>query len=148
MPTQSFTKPYLFEQNMIRRFPRWFIGIPVDFWLTNARIIKDVIKENRLKPVAAESLHHEFMYGMKRFEFEAENEPMMASEDNFRLPFPFPGGIRVPHLHYKGDLFILDEKQWGNFSQKIVEGLQQKLTTANSVNFEQVVILSEAIDAL
>lgn len=148
MPTQSFIKPHLFEQNMIRRFPRWFIGIPVDFWLTNAGIIKDVIKEYRLKPVAAESLHHEFMYGMNRFEFDAEAEPMMAREEKFKLPFPFPGGIRVAHLHYKGDLFMLDEKQWGSFSQKIKEGLQEKLSNANTVNFEQVVILSEAIDAL
>ena len=148
MPAQSLTKFYPYEKYDLSWFPRWFIGIPVDFWLSNARIIEEVIKKNQLKPVAAESLYNEFVYGLGQVERVAETASTRARARELKLPFPFPGGIRVPHLHFKGDLFLLDKKQWDSFSKKVVEGLQQKLADAHSVNLEQVVKLSEAIDVL
>jgi hypothetical protein len=60
----------------------------------------------------------------------------------------YPGGIRMPHFHFEGDIYLLDEKQWKEFSRNIIKEFQAKLSTVNIVNFEQLIELSEAIDSL
>ena len=146
MPDQSIIKSYPAERYSRSLYPRWFVGLPADFWLINVGMIKDVIKQNELRPIAAESLHQEYIYGPMNAELNTNVDSTRARARKLKLPFPFPGGIRVPHLHFKGDLFVLNEEQWSGFSKKVVDRLQNKLAGANSVNFEQVVRLSNAID--
>lgn len=148
MPVQSIIKSYPTERYGRSLYPRWFVGLPADFWLINVGMIKDVIKQYELKPISAESLYQEHIYGPMHAELDPNEDSTRARARKLRLPFPFPGGIRIPHLHFKGDLFVLNEEQWGSFSKKVVDRLQKKLDVANSVNFEQVVRLSDAIDPM
>lgn len=65
------------------------------------------------------------------------------------IHFPnFPGPLKVPHLHYEGDVYILNDSQWKEFSTAIIKGFQDKLANAKSVNFGQLMEMSGAIDTL
>ena len=37
------------------------------------------------------------------------------------------GGKRTPHLHYKGEIYLLNEKQWKDFSSKVLQDFSKKL---------------------
>ena len=62
-----------------------------------------------------------------------------------KLPTNKFGGLRMPHLHYNGDIYVLDKKQWNEFSRKIIEGFKSKLANAKSINPDQMVKISETI---
>lgn len=119
---------------------RWIYGIPAPFWLKNLNIIEKMIQEQRLQSVPSESLMTEALY-----------TPMVGEQEK-AIPRirqrPFPGGIRIPHLHFKGDVYLLDEEQWKKFSGNIIKDFQTKLAKVKTVNFEQVMEISEAIDSL
>jgi len=61
---------------------------------------------------------------------------------------PWPGGIKIAHLHFKGDIYLLNESQWKNFSVGVVREFQNKLAKVNTVSFEQVMEISEAVDGI
>lgn len=119
---------------------RWIYGIPAPFWLKNLKIIEDTIRVQKLRAVPSESI----MTGPLFASIPGEQEKAIP-KIGLR---PFPGGIRIPHLHFKGDVFLLNEEQWTAFSGKVVKDFQAKLAKVQSVNFEQVMEMSEAIDTL
>lgn len=122
---------------------RWIYGIPAPIWLKNMDMIGNTIEEYKLKPVPAESLMAENAFvpsGM------AIGEQTTAKA---RLrPWQWPGGIKIAHLHYKGDIYLLNESQWKNFSTKIVNEFQKKLASVKTIGFEQTMELSEGIDSI
>jgi hypothetical protein len=58
------------------------------------------------------------------------------------------GGMLVPHLHWNGNVYILNEKQWGSFSKSLVKDFQKKLAGANSISFQNALDISNTIDAI
>ncbi|GAB4420886.1 MAG: hypothetical protein OHK0032_16670 [Thermodesulfovibrionales bacterium] len=118
---------------------KWIFGMPAPFWLKNIKMIEQVIREQKLEPVPAESLMT-----------ETPLAPMGAEQEKaIRIwPRPIPGGIRIPHLHFRGDVYLLNESQWKEFSGKVVKEFQTKLARVNTVSFEQVMEISEAVDSL
>jgi len=123
--------------------PWWWMGIPAPFWIINHKPIGQFIQKNEIKPVAPELLP----------DLPMEPQFSMGQEMALRAfapikPRTYAGGIKIPHFHYKGDLFVLTDKQWKEFSADIVKGFQSKLARANTVNFEQVIEISEVIDGI
>lgn len=119
---------------------RWIYGIPAPFWLKNLKIIEDTIRVQKLKALPSESLMTESLFA-----------PMVGEQEKAVSKInlhPFPGGIRLPHLHFKRDVYLLNEEQWTAFSGKIIKDFQTKLAKVNTVNFEQAMEISEAIDSL
>jgi hypothetical protein len=57
---------------------------------------------------------------------------------------PTRGGMRNPHLHYAGEIYILNESQWADFSKSAMSALSAKLGGAQKVTFENVMQISEA----
>jgi hypothetical protein len=53
--------------------------------------------------------------------------------------------MRMPHLHYAGEIYILNESQWADFSKSAVAALGEKLGRAQKVAFENVMQLSEGM---
>src|SRR3990172_10239212 len=121
----------------------WIFGIPAPFWLKNLKMIEQTIRELKLEPVPTESLmtevHHAPMGAMAR---EQEKAPLRI------WPRPIPGGIRIPHLHFRRDIYLLNERQWKDFSVKVIKDFQAKLSKVNTVSFEQAMEISEAVDSL
>ncbi|MEN8135814.1 MAG: hypothetical protein ABFS18_09825 [Thermodesulfobacteriota bacterium] len=79
---------------------------------------------------------------------EIATEPQKTKEfAKLKIP-SFPGGIRTPHIHFRGDVFLLNSKQWHEFSSTIIKDIQERLANAKSISFEQVMELSEATSSL
>lgn len=63
-------------------------------------------------------------------------------------PFPFPGGIRGAHIHYQGEVYLLNETLWKKFSAEVVKDVQDRISRANVVSFEQLMNIDEATASL
>ena len=61
---------------------------------------------------------------------------------------PFPGGLRVPHLHFNANVYVLTAKQWRDFSGPLMKDLGAKLAEAKEVNFDQVRAIAEMVDGV
>lgn len=129
---------------MYEIYPRWWkFGRPADFWLTNLEAIKGAIEQYKLTPVPREHLMQ--MGGVEQVRAMADERAQAT------LVFPrpdFPGGLKIPHFHFKGDVYLLDEKQWRDFSAKVIKDFQTRLDRVNTVSFEQVMELSEVVHGL
>ncbi len=58
---------------------------------------------------------------------------------------PTRGGMRMPHLHYAGEIYILNETQWTNFSKIAMKSLTDKLAKVQKVGFEDVMQVTEVM---
>jgi len=61
------------------------------------------------------------------------------------LPNDFPGGIKSPHVHYNGDIYLIKKEDWKAFSGKIVENFRAKLATAKNISYDELMRLSDAM---
>jgi len=64
------------------------------------------------------------------------------------LPKDFPGGIKSPHVHYNGDIYLLKKEDWKAFSGKIIEEFRTKLASAKSINYDQLMKLSDVMQEI
>jgi hypothetical protein len=54
----------------------------------------------------------------------------------------------LPHVHFKGDIYLLSDEQWKEFSEKLVQEFQAKRSRARTLSVESVIDLSAAIDTV
>lgn len=120
---------------------RFIYGIPAPIWLTHAQVIEDYINSQRLKPVAPELYEGLLVSGALSAATSREAVALFPK-------IPFPGGIRIPHLHFRGQLYTLNSDQWKGFSEKVVKEFQAKLADAHKLTFEQVLDVSEAVSGI
>ena len=129
----------LTRQDLLNRII-WIRGIPpVDFWIRREGMIGEFVQKNRLKPIDTSPYEIEALAGAA----------VEAREEKAALPVrrpPFPGGMRVPHLHFKGGVYVLNEQQWHAFSGGVVKDLNEKLAKAAVLSFDQVRDIAEGID--
>jgi hypothetical protein len=117
-----------------------------EYWVTHRADVAKFIQKNKL---AAVEVQH-----FKTFPTAAAAKPRgsaKAADDWWPYPIPFPRpfpwpGFRAPHLHYGGDIYVLTEKQWSDFSKAAIKGFQEKLARADSVGFAQLMELSDAME--
>jgi hypothetical protein len=113
---------------------KWRYGGPRDFWLANLGHISKFIEKNKIAAVDKAHL--------------VDNRILVDMEEASRpthLPQPWIfGGLKCPHLHFKGEIFLLTDSQWKDFSSVATKQFQEKLANAKSVNFDQLMRLSEA----
>ncbi len=57
-------------------------------------------------------------------------------------------GIPAAHLHYKGEIYLLNTKQWKAFSTGLMAEFQAKIGKAKTISFEQLQIMSDAVEKL
>jgi len=120
----------------------WKYGKPQDFWTLNHNMMKEVIDKFGLEVAKAEVLP-------LRLELQAsEQVAEPAAKSRAIKPRPFPGGMRIPHLHYGGDVYLVPEEKWQAISQTFLGKFQDKLKNARNVSFEQIMELSETIDSM
>jgi hypothetical protein len=93
--------------------------------------ISKLIKKYRLDPVTLGELER-YAGPEVNLKKGGKNTPRMAGIFRPRL---FPGGIKIPHLHFQGDIYILNDKQWKEISTEVINGLRKKIADAKSVNF-------------
>jgi len=111
-------------------------GGRLDIWIRNIEFIEGFIKNNKLAPVAKEHLPH-------MMPIAGEMEPVKAAMRRWDIR----GGIRMPHIHSRGEIFLLNDMQWTAFSKQAVKEFQERLASVKTVNFDSMAELSEAIYA-
>lgn len=131
---------------MIKLPPWWLRGLPADLWLQHGRIVEKFITEQKLKPVDQKFLvtKLEVLAGQP-----AQAIATATATAKARLnPIDIRGGIRIAHLHFRNDVYLLDAAQWKAFSGKVLEQFSAKLSQASTVSFDQLLDLSDAVDSL
>ena len=123
----------LIEASEILRW-KWLWGLPRPIWYTHEKFVKSFIEENKLKPILGERAAMEHI-GRER-------------AIDIKYLIDIRGGKRTPHLHYRGDLYLMDAGQWKQFSNTIVKDLSKKLAAAKTVNFEQFMEVADAVGAI
>ncbi len=115
---------------------RWWCGGPRDIWVRNASAIAEFIAANHLQP-----LDRALLDGMA---------PTAAREREVTalLPIPFPGGMKTAHLHFKGDVFLVNPDQWKGFAAKMMKEYQSRLARAGAVSFTELMAVADAIEGV
>lgn len=140
----------LATEEMIR-WRKWIAGGPRDFWVVQLPHVESFIREHNLKPLEADHLQfmdsnplpaREAMAGTAGF---GDSEEMLARW--LKIP-PFPGGLRIPHLHFGREVYAVKPEQWREFSRPILEDFQQRLGRARTVGFPEMMELAEAVEML
>jgi hypothetical protein len=112
-----------------------------DFWTTNVKFISQFIEKNRIKAIEKDNLIKDDPVPISPIRIEN-----IAIELKYLKPKPFPGGMRVPHLHFKDDIYLLNHEQWKDFSAMAVKNFQEKLAKVETVSFDKLMELSDAIE--
>ena len=133
---------YLLNRDYEKLF-RWRYGMPpYEFWLNNKALITEMVKEFKLKP-----LDQTIFPDNLPAPIAGEIKEMRAKAKVIDKKL-WPGGIRIPHVHLDRDIYLLDDKQWGRLVAAKVRDFKAKLSNVKTVNFEQMMRLSEGFDLL
>ena len=116
----------------------WIYGGPRDFWVRNAAVIREFIAANKLPVITGQVGGGVAVAGA-----EAAGEQELVVRR-----IPFPGGIRIPHLHFNDQVHALTEEQWKAFSAQVMKDYQAKLARVKAVTFGQLMEISHAVDHL
>jgi hypothetical protein len=117
-----------------------------DIWLTQLEYIGKFVQDFKLKPVAAE---HLVEFGLAAPVKAAVKAPAKAAAGHQILWDPgIRGGIRVSHLHYKGEVYLLNARQWETFSKKVIADALVKLANVKAVSFDNLVQFAGAVEGM
>ena len=113
------------------------------FWLSKIDLVSKIVDRFDLKPISEELIPA-----------GAYVSPMQMMQDTrameiAKIPIRWPcGGIREPHLHLGSKLYMLDQKQWQEFSGAVINDCQQRLASAGSIGITQLIDISESVAEL
>lgn len=58
------------------------------------------------------------------------------------------GGMKLPHLHYGENIYLLNDKQWNEYSGGILAGIKDKINATQKVTFDQLADLTAGTQTL
>ncbi len=129
---------------------KWLNGRPAEIWVAQLKLVEHMIGEYKLEPLSPE--HYPTIGVMHRTAVSEPHEPnrVEKSARNVSIvpPKPFPGGLRLAHLHFKDEIFLLNDEQWKRFSSTVIKCFKEKLSRVKTISFDQLVETSAAIDSL
>jgi hypothetical protein len=116
--------------------PGFLEGIPNPIWRTYRKHIAAFIKKNRLEPD----------------QISIANIKSDVSESWLEEWIEFItgrfGGDRGPHVHFNGNVYTLNQKQWNDFSAPIIKDFSSKLNEVRTVNFDTFMEMSGIMNAM
>lgn len=122
-----------YEVLILKNGGRW------DFWMSQVAVV------GRYVDAHAKELTRAHMAVQGPVAQAAEPAARAATAARAVIWDPTRGGMRMPHLHYAGEIYILNENQWADFSKSAMSALAEKLGKAQRVTFENVMQVSEAM---
>ena len=131
--------PEMMQRNLLEWW--WRYGGPRDFWVVQRDAVATLIKREKLQ--ALDRAHFVFDDPVPVDSAPAGGK-VGAREvaATIRWPRPFPGGLRIPHVHFRDEVFELDAQQWARFSAAVVAGFRARLEQAGAVSFPALMRLA------
>jgi hypothetical protein len=120
-----------YEMLVLKNGGRW------DFWVSQVATIGRYVDAHAKELTKVQGALHSTAAAAPEAATRASSRTIMWD--------PTRGGMRMPHLHYAGEIFILNEGQWAEFSKSAVSALAEKMGKAQKVTFESVMQVSDAI---
>lgn len=139
------TQRYLFD---------WRIrGIPSDIWQRFSENIGELIQKEKLTAVDAGHLMtpnqvNFALSGQSVMMDMAVAGPTVKRSAISREIFDIRGGMKAPHLHYKGAVYMVNAAQWKKFTTLVVNDFRARLETAGSISFDQALDVAETAATL
>jgi len=128
---------------------KWRWGKPAEIWVTHLDAVENTINKQKLIPLPREHYPGTGFYQQAPMAGYQVAQVTQAEQKQIPDIIPdFPGGLKCPHLHYKRDIYLLNNHQWRTFTSSIIEGFKEKISKIGTVSFEQFVKTSEALDSL
>jgi len=128
------------------RFP----GIPPEILINYGSLIQEIIKVNKLIPVSKiEAVKTRVMVDAQPIATRSANQTTTAMSLNTGIDWWWKyGGMKVPHLHFGDDAYILNEAQWQTFTTGVMKDVTRKLTKAKNISFDQLVHVADAANEI
>lgn len=118
------------------------IGVPPDIQMIFSKEIAQFITANRIMPFQ----EFEVLETLQATPVAKKGAAKIPLQLQQKLPpYSTHGGMKIPHLHYNGQVFILDGAQWDAFSGMMLEKIKAKVNSINKVSFNQLMELSSTI---
>jgi hypothetical protein len=127
----------------------WKNGGRREFWAVFENQVGDFIKNSKIPALSKEA-----QMGLAMGSFSAPAEiaaaPKAPTANTLSaiIPIWWFGGMISPHLHYRGNVYVLNSEQWVKFSAPILENLKAKLNAARTVSFGKMLAVSESVNAI
>ena len=136
------------KQKEVRNVPletmllRWDLvhGEPAEIWRVSERQVREFVKANNLSSISSEA-RRSVVRGPAA---KTSHERAIAIEEIRDTE----GGMRSPHLHCRGETYLLDTKQWRELSGGIISDFRKKLAKSKTVNFEQFMELADTMNVI
>jgi hypothetical protein len=113
---------------------KWSRGGRREWWAANVDMVGQFIKA---KGLAATEVHTAGV---------AEEVAVRSSSKAYWIDPR--GGIHPAHLHHLGQIYVLDQKAWKEFSGAVVGQVKEKLASAQAVGFDEVMDTAEAVQMM
>ena len=117
-----------------------------DIWVAKVDMVGSFIREFKLKPV--EWRHLAAGGRADALPEKAVAKAAVAAKQWWPWPWPSPGGLRIPHLHYSGEVYSLNEDQWTEFTRRVVVDIAEKLSRTEQIGYDQLMEVSQATGAM
>lgn len=121
--------------------PRGDFGGNRAFFTKYAELIGDVLKDFKLEPLRREHLSPTVKPEV--FERLASVPELIAFIDP-----GVQGGKRFAHLHYRGEVYMLNSDQWRTLTGRVKDDMMRRIEIADSISLEQFEELSDVVDAI
>ncbi|MEA3292206.1 MAG: hypothetical protein U9Q71_07905 [Pseudomonadota bacterium] len=133
----------------------WKAGGKWDVWANQVATVERFVRDNKLEPLDRESrAPYVIQHGAVALPNVAINsstvraaQERVSIEDVWEKFVGIRGGMIVPHLHFRGDIYMLNDEQWKAFSGEMLGTIRAKLEKVNAVSFDDLMELSDAISA-
>lgn len=119
---------------------RWGGGMPPEVLIPNARKIGEFLKQHQIPAFNEHQISKDL-----ELKLSTDPEPLPWIQ---QLQYSVRGGMKVPHLHLADHIYLLNDKQWQEFSGMMLKSIKDKLDNTNKVNFDQLMTLASAAEKL
>lgn len=118
----------------------WHAGVPQDVLILNAKEIGEFLRKCKIQPYSEHQLSEHL--GIKT---ALKPSPDPWAQHPY---YSIRGGMKIPHLHFADQLYLLTEEQWKDFSGMMLAKIRDKLAKTNAVSFDQLMDLASAAGKL
>lgn len=122
-------------------------GIPSDIWVRFSDRIGQLITKEKLVAIDARQF---VTPNQIAFALSGQMPPTVPAvaetakaKANVLDIYDIRGGMKTPHVHFKGAIYALNDAQWKAFTAVVVADFKNKLESAGAVSFDQALDIAE-----